>query len=72
MSIILENPLSSSDDIFNSQHRATWKRIQNVLRDWRNYTHISKLVKDGSPLDEKSIKNFFADFELTLNLLLNL
>lgn len=72
LSIILENPLSSSDDIFKSEYRATWNRIQNVLRDWRNYIHISKLVKEGSPLDEKSIKNFYADFELTLNLLLNL
>ncbi len=72
LSIILENPLSSSDGIFNSQYKATWKRVQNVLRDWRNYIHISKLVKEGSPLDEISIKNFYADFELTLNLLLNL
>ncbi len=69
---ILENPKSRADDIFNSEYRATWNRVQNVLRNWRNYTHISKLVKEGSPLDEKSIKNFYADFELTLNLLLNL
>ncbi len=72
LSIILENPLSSSDVIFKSEYRATWNRVQNVLRNWRNYIHISKLVKEGSPLDEKSIKNFYADFELTLNLLLNL
>ncbi|MBA7648941.1 hypothetical protein ES703_56733 [subsurface metagenome] len=72
LSIILQNPLSSPDDIFNPQYKATWKRVQNVLRDWRNYIHISKLVKERSPLDEKSIKNFYSDFELTLNLLLNL
>jgi len=72
LSIILQNPLSSPDAIFNSKYRATWNRIQNVLRYWRNYVHISKLVKERSPLDEKSIKNFYADFELTLNLLLNL
>lgn len=69
---ILQNPLSSPDAIFNSKYRATWNRIQNVLRNWRNYIHISKLVKERSPLDEKSIKNFYADFDLTLNLLLNL
>lgn len=72
VNLILQNPKNISDHIFKPQYRATWKRIQNVLRDWRNYIHISKLVKERSPLDEKSIKNFYADFELTLNLLLNL
>ncbi len=72
LSIILENPQTRSDDIFKSEYRATWNRIQRVLRDWRNYIHISKLVKEGSPLDEISIKNFYADFESTINLLLNL
>jgi len=70
--VILENPKSSSDDIFKSEYKATWNRVQYVLRNWRNYTHISKLVKEGSPLDEISIKNFYADFESTINLLLNL
>ena len=72
VNLILQNQKNISDHIFNSQYRETWKRIQNVLRDWRNYIHISKLVKERSPLDEKSIKNFYADFELILNILLNL
>jgi len=72
VNLILQNPKNISDHIFKPQYRATWKRVQNVLRDWRNYIHISKLVKERSPLDEKSIKNFYADFELTLNILLNL
>jgi len=70
--IILQNPNSSSDTICNAQYRATWKRIQNVLRDWRNYIHISKLVREQSPLDEQSIQNFYSDFESVLNILLNL
>lgn len=70
--IILQNPNSSTDPIFDSQYRASWKRIQNVLRDWRNYIHISKLVKEQSPLDEQSIQNFYRDFETVLNVLLNL
>lgn len=71
LNIILQNPTSNPDDIFNPQHRATWKRM-DILKDWRNFIHISKLVIERSPLDEKSIKNFYDDFELTLNLLLNL
>ncbi len=72
LSKILENPLSRSDDIFKSEYKATWSRVQSVLRNWRNYTHISKLVKERSPLDEISIKNFYTDFESTINILLNL
>jgi hypothetical protein len=53
--IILQNPKSSSDDIFLPLHKATWKRIQTNLKDYRNYVHISKLVKQRSPLDKKSI-----------------
>ena len=69
---ILQNPNKSTDPIFSPQYRATWKRIQNILRDWRNYVHISKLVKEQSPLDEKSIQKFYGDFESTINILLNL
>ncbi|KKN24027.1 hypothetical protein LCGC14_0898960 [marine sediment metagenome] len=72
LSIILENPKSSSDDIFKSKYKATWNRVQYVLRNWRNYIHISKLVKERSSLDEISIKNFYTDFESTINILLNL
>lgn len=69
---VLENPKKRSDPIFDFQYKAAWKRIQNVLRDWRNYDHISKLVKEGSPLDEKSIQNFYSDFESITNILLNI
>lgn len=69
--IILQNPQSSSDDIYNPQYRAIWKRI-DILKDYRNYIHISKLVSDRSPLDKKSITNVYADFESILNILLNL
>lgn len=72
LSIILQNPRTSSDPIFDHQHRATWNRIKNVITEWRNYIHISKLVKEQNPLDEKSIKNFYGDFESTINILLNL
>jgi len=72
LSYILQNPINSPDPIFDLQYRATWKRIQNVLIDWRNYVHISKLVKERSPLDEKSIKKFYSDFESTINILLDL
>ena len=70
--IILQNPNSSSDTIYNAQYRATWKRIIKVLRDLRNYIHITKLVREQSPLDEQSIQNFYGDFESALNILLNL
>ncbi len=70
--IILQNPKFSSDPIYDIQYRANWKRIQNVLRDWRNYIHITKLVKEQSPLDEQSIQKFYGDFESILNILLNL
>ncbi|TKJ23994.1 MAG: hypothetical protein CEE43_02180 [Promethearchaeota archaeon Loki_b32] len=70
--IVLQNPQLSSNDIYNQQHRATWKRIQSVLKDYRNYIHISKLVKERSPLDKKSIKNVYTDFQSILNILLNL
>lgn len=72
VNFILQNPNNNSDPIFLPQYRATWKRIQNVLRDWRNYVHISKLVKERSPLDKKSIQKFYGDFELIINILLNL
>ena len=72
LALILQNPKLSSDSIFKPEFKTTWKRIQNILKDWRNYIHISKLVKERSPIDENSIQKFYPDFEKILNILLNL
>ncbi|MHA1196184.1 MAG: hypothetical protein ACTSVV_14745 [Promethearchaeota archaeon] len=71
LSKILENYNSSIDPIFDQQYKPLWNRIRNVIRDWRNYVHITKLVKESNPLDEESIKKFYEDFEAAINILLN-
>ncbi|MHA1230951.1 MAG: hypothetical protein ACTSPQ_09925 [Candidatus Helarchaeota archaeon] len=72
LSKIIKSEDSSSVPIFNEQYKPLWNRIRNVLRYWRNYVHISKLVEEYSPLDKASIKNFQGDFEDAINLLLNI
>ncbi|MHA1285748.1 MAG: hypothetical protein ACTSQP_24870 [Promethearchaeota archaeon] len=72
LSEILERKGSSSDPIFDKKYKPLWKRINNFIRDWRNYIHITKLAEEHSPLDKDSIKNFYRDFEAVVNLLLNI
>jgi len=48
--------------------KKTWVIILNQLRDWRNFVHLRKELKEGYSLDEAAFKSIEPIFEAAINI----
>ncbi|GAG67715.1 unnamed protein product [marine sediment metagenome] len=50
-------------EVFGTENNSDWKYVYNHIREYRNYVHLTKLVKEKITFNEKMIRQMYEVFE---------